>query len=363
MPQPKLSQSQLNQVVVGASLGDAVTDHALVIRDWLRGWGFQSQLYALHIHPALASEVKPLSAYHPGRGERHLIFHHSIGSETVDVLTNLPVELILIYHNITPAGFFTYADPMWTRLLTQGRQQLHQLRPHTRLGLAVSEFNAAELRDAGYQPTGVLPIMLDESRYTIPLNDNLAASLRAQRPLLLFVGKFAPHKKQEDLVKLLFHYRQLAPHARLALVGDPWLPDYTAWLNDMIRRLGLTEAVLLPGRVNQQDMVTYYRCADLFVSMSEHEGFCKPLIESMYLALPILAYASTAVPGTLGQTGILFHDKDYEALAELVDILQHDHALRQRLIQRQQAHVQQFLAPAIRATLQQHLQTLGVLAP
>jgi glycosyltransferase involved in cell wall biosynthesis len=124
--------------------------------------------------------------------------------------------------------------------------------------------------------------------------------------------------------------------------------------------LGLAEAVTLTGHISQQDMITCYRLADLYVSMSEHEGFGKPLIESMYLGLPVLAYAATAVPGTMGEAGVLFHEKNYEALAELVDILVQDTALRQQIIARQRAEVQRFLEPQVKQIFVEMIESLQV---
>jgi glycosyltransferase involved in cell wall biosynthesis len=91
--------------------------------------------------------------------------------------------------------------------------------------------------------------------------------------------------------------------------------------------------------------------------MSEHEGFGKPFIESMYLDLPILAYAAGGVPDTLGGVGVLFHHKDYEALAEVVDILVRDVHLRQRIIARQRERVQMFLEPQVREVWESLLKT------
>jgi glycosyltransferase involved in cell wall biosynthesis len=107
--------------------------------------------------------------------------------------------------------------------------------------------------------------------------------------------------------------------------------------------LGLSDALTLTGKVSQQDMVTYYRHAGLYVSMSEHEGFGKPLVESMYLGLPILAYAAASVPYTLGDAGVKFHGKNFERLAELVDILMEDEALRARVVSAQRQKVQDYL--------------------
>nr|MBA3534313.1 hypothetical protein [Ardenticatenales bacterium] len=98
-----MSKPVLNQMTVGATIGDAITDHAFIIRRWLREWGFESEIYAEHIHPSLSKEVRSALTYRPGREEKTLILHHSTGSPLIDRLLELPVEFLMVYHNITPA--------------------------------------------------------------------------------------------------------------------------------------------------------------------------------------------------------------------------------------------------------------------
>ncbi|MCB9422037.1 MAG: glycosyltransferase family 4 protein [Ardenticatenaceae bacterium] len=348
----------LHQFLTGATQGDAITDHAFVIRRWLREMGFDSDIYALHIHPGVKNEVRPMAAYHPGKREPWVIYHHSVGSEVVEYLQSQALRLILIHHNVTPPQFFARIDPAWVERARQGERQLTILRTQTDLALADSEFNALDLQAAGYRETAVLPITLPQEQYNLPLNQQLAAEMQQNGPNLLFVSRLAANKRQEDLVKLLYYYHHIQPNARLILVGDRWTIQYDKWVESLAADLGLADHVILTGKVSQQEMVTYYQTADLYVSMSEHEGFGKPLIESMYLGLPILAFASTAVPYTMGQTGVMFYQKDYEQLAELVDILITDLPLRQRIITRQKQRVQAFLEPQVRMLFQSYLAQL-----
>lgn len=353
----------LHQLTDGAAVGDAITDQALAIRSWLREWGIRSELYAAHIHPELTREVRPVATYRPQSADEVVIYHHSIGSPVAELLLARRQPLLLIYHNVTPPEFFSQVDPALANQLREGRAQLVALHPQTCLALGDSPFNTQELEEVGFAHTGVLPIVLDESRYDWPSSPELVSRYRGQGPLLLFVGRLTPNKRQEDLLKLLYFYRRIEPDARLILVGSPWAPAYARWLEDLTRSLGLDGHVDITNHVSQQEMVTYYRLAHLYVSMSEHEGFGKPLVESMYFRLPVLAYAAASVPVTLGGAGVLFHRKDYEALAEVVDLLVKDETLRQRIMARQQERVQHFLPSQVKIALQRYLAQLQTLTP
>ena len=355
-----MSQGKLHQFLTGAAEGDAITGHALIIRQWLRDLGLQSHIYAQHIHPGVEKEVRHLSRYRRGKDEKWAIYHHSIGSDLPDYLAKRPLRLMLIYHNITPTTFFERSDPMWMELARRGRTQLLSLRDQTGLALADSAYNELELLEAGYENTAVLPLALDTEQYDIPLNEALAAQLQKSGPRLLFVGRLAPNKKQEDLVKLLYYYRRLEPNAHLYLVGDRWEVGYDKWIETLAADFEIGDGVTLTGKISQQDMVTYYKMSDFYVSMSEHEGFGLPLIESMYFYLPIMAYGTTAVPYTLGDAGVQFYKKDYEGLAELIQLLMKNQALRRRLITRQKERVQNFLEPAVRAQFERLLQQVDI---
>jgi glycosyltransferase involved in cell wall biosynthesis len=338
-----MAHKVLHQFTEGMYHGDAVSDHVFMLQQWLRAMGFESEIYATKIEPSLTGQVRTIAAYQQGAGEKYVVYHHAVGSKAAEFLQGFQLPQILIYHNITPAEFYKDSDPVLSSQLQKGRSQLEQMKDRTILAVGDSGYNEAELRDLGYRNTAVLPIVLDESKYDIVLNEDLARQVRKSGPVLLFVGRLQPNKKQEDLITLLFFCRRVQPDARLILVGSLQNKEYVAWLKELAKSLGLDEeAVTFTGHINQQDLVTYYKSADLYVSMSEHEGFGKPLIESMYLGLPVLAYASTAVPATMGKAGILFQEKNFESLAELVEVLTRDVELRKRLIAQQKTRAQDF---------------------
>ncbi|MEM9777114.1 MAG: glycosyltransferase, partial [Chloroflexota bacterium] len=123
---------------------------------------------------------------------------------------------------------------------------------------------------------------------------------------------------QEDLVRLLYACRQFEPKTQLVLVGSPWLPSYVDWVNYVAEQLGVADGVHMLGSVSFEELAGAYQAADVFVSMSEHEGFGMPLIEAMYFDLPIVAYRAAAVPDTLSGAGITFGEKDFANLANLI---------------------------------------------
>ncbi len=353
--------NELHQFLTGATAGDAITGQALIIRRWLRELGFKSHIYAQYIHRSMETEVRHLSSYRKSPKGDWAIYHHSIGSDLPQFLKRQKPRLMLIYHNITPTPYFVRSDPGRAELARMGLQQLQNLKSITELAVAVSPFNRLDLQEAGYAQAEVLPITLRPEDYDWPDNETLVEQLSNGGPTLLFVGRLAPNKKQEDLVRLLTYCRRLNPEIRLILVGDRWEIGYDTWVEQMAEAFGVADGLTLTGKVSQQDLVTYYRHASIYVSMSEHEGFGVPLIESMYLGLPVMAYAASAVPDTMGPAGLLFYEKEFERLAELVSLLLDDQALRKRLIERQYQRIQDYLEPNVKKKFLGYLQQAGIL--
>ncbi|MEP7198340.1 MAG: glycosyltransferase, partial [Chloroflexota bacterium] len=178
---------------------------------------------------------------------------------------------------------------------------------------------------------------------------------------ILFVGRVAPHKKQDDLIRFLSVYRQINPRARLILVGS-WggTERYLAWLKSIAATLGVSAHVNFAGHVSDSELLATYQSAHLFVCLSAHEGFCVPLVEAMALGVPIMAYASTGVPHTLGGAGVLLREKRWDVMAALAETLLNDSALRAAIIAGQHERVKAFTPERVRAEFVAHLSTIGL---
>jgi glycosyltransferase involved in cell wall biosynthesis len=351
----------IHQVLPNLAYGDAISNQALFIRDTLRAEGYRSNIYVRYVDPRVAHECIVFAPEEIGESSG-IIYHHSIGTELTPHVVAHRGPKFLVYHNITPAEFFEPYSPDFAQILRGGRAELRHLARHFAKSAGVSEFNAAELRERGFNEPMVLPIAVDPARWNVPPDAGLMEQLGDGRTNILFVGRIAPNKKQDDLIHAFQRFLAADPSARLILVGPAEQGDpYAAHLREIIESNGLGESVIMSGHINDSQLAAYYRTAHLFWSMSEHEGFCVPLVEAMWFDIPILAYRSTAVPETLGDAALMFTDKgDLHAVAAMASLLITDRTLRQRLIDAQRRRRAQFLPEHIRP-LVFHL--LGRLSP
>jgi glycosyltransferase involved in cell wall biosynthesis len=335
----------VNQWVPAAHQGDAIGGSARHIRDLLRRMGHRSELYALTIDEELQGEVRPFSDPASRDGDI-TIFHYALPSAMTGAFGRLHDGRILQYHNITPARFFAPYDPALFRLATLARRDLASLVGRVDLALGVSEFNRQELDALGFTPTGVFPLAVDTSRITRAVErPALERILDDDFVNFLFVGRIAPNKAIEDHIRLAEHYkRYVDAHYRFIFVGRyDAVPRYYSTIRALMSEYRmLNERFVFTGPVPDEDLAIYYRHAAVYISLSEHEGFCAPLIEAMAAGVPILAYAAAAVPETLGGAGLQFAPKDLEYAAELAGALAFDDDLRSRIIAGQRRRLADF---------------------
>jgi glycosyltransferase involved in cell wall biosynthesis len=236
---------------------------------------------------------------------------------------------------VTPPAWFEGWDHNLVHGLAWGRAQLSVLARRCHLGVADSAFNAAELRAYGFRHTEVLPILVDPAALVTATDAGTSAGLRAGKAGTdwLFVGRLAPNKCQHDLVKAFALYRRAYdPHARLWLVGGASADSYRDAVRHFADDAGVGDGVTLTGPVSDGELAAYYDNADVFVCLSEHEGFLVPLLEAWAHRLPVVAYAAAAVPETMGEGGLVLTDKTPTTVAAAVRRLVTDTALRQALV-------------------------------
>ena len=328
----------VHQLLAALSYGDAIGNEALEIQRHLRRAGFASDIFAESVHPRMAHLARPLWEYAKvSSPDSVCLFHFSIGSAAGRLIYHAPDRLVSIYHNITPAHWFLGFHPHLAGLCYHGRRELAAFAPRTELALGDSEFNRRELEQAGYQRTGVLPIVQDLDACRRPrsrVTERLYADARTN---ILFVGRIIPNKRVDDLIRVFAVYqRYLNPASRLLLVGDYRGQErYYDRLQQLVRALRLDE-VVFTGHVDDDELRACYVVADLFLCLSEHEGYCVPLVEAMSFGIPVVAFDAGAVAETLRGGGVLLKQKHPEVVAELVEQVLEDAALKRQVLSTQE---------------------------
>ena len=130
-------------------------------------------------------------------------------------------------------------------------------------------------------------------------------------PLLVAIGRLIAQKDHATLLQAFARTRTEHPTAILVILGDGPLENET---RAHISRLGLDDAVLLPGRLEIRD---WLERADILVHTSLWEGFGMVLLEAMLAGLPVVATRVSAVPEVVvdGETGILVEPGDVAVLS------------------------------------------------
>jgi glycosyltransferase involved in cell wall biosynthesis len=348
----------VHQLLSGAGPHDAITTEAGVFRRYFREWGWGGRDYAYRIHPALDAPIAPAAELAPAADDVVLL-HHSAGWPQLEAVLGLPGHKLLLYHNVTPAAWFWIDVPGLAAHCQVGRDQLAPLVAAADATAADSAFNASELAAYGARATEVIHLLLDQDRLGVDggaVGSELDRPVRsAVAPRILFVGRLSPHKRQDEVIRAFGLYRRVhAPEARLTLVGDPISEGY-------VRRLRALADDHAPGAVDiesglaPEELAQRYRGADAFLCLSEHEGFCIPLVEAFAFGVPVVARPAGAIPEVAGNAALLVPDPDPTVVAELLHLVISDPELRAELIRRGHARLPAFaperIAPRLRAAV------------
>jgi glycosyltransferase involved in cell wall biosynthesis len=173
---------------------------------------------------------------------------------------------------------------------------------------------------------------------------------------LIFVGRIAPNKKQENVIRAFYQYHRMEPESRLILVGS-WtgMENYHQRLVKYAAALGIADDVIFTGHIKFSEILAWYTIADAFVCMSEHEGFCVPLVEAMFFDVPIIAYDTSAISDTLGGSGVLLDDNDPVFVSRVIDRVLKDSALKEQIISGQRRRLEDFSYERIKAVFEKQI--------
>jgi glycosyltransferase involved in cell wall biosynthesis len=321
----------VHQLLGALHAGDAVGHEALVMRDVLRARGHASQIFAGRIDPALDGEAQPLREFAAASSADHAcLLHFAPGSPAGALALAAPDRLGIVFHNVTPPELLAAFDPELARRHHAGRAELRRLASRARLGVAHSEFSRRDLAASGFgERARVVPFAVDLAGAREPAAPVLLRLLSDGRPNLLSVGRIAPNKRLEDVIRAFAALRaRIGRRNRLVLAGDTGgFPAYAQSLAALVAELRLDD-VMFTGRLSGAELEACYASASAFVCLSEHEGFGVPLVEAMLRDVPVVAYDAGAVAETLRGGGVLLREKTPGRVAELLQGLLEEPALR-----------------------------------
>ena len=356
---------RVHQVLATLGYGDAIGHEVLGIQRVLRAAGYTSEIYVETADPRLEHLTidyrEMVGVVEPGD---ILIHHFSIGSRASRTAYALPGRMVLVYHNITPPEYFIGVHKDLVKLCFHGRRELMAYIPRCDLALGDSEYNRQELEALGFPATGVLPVVPDFVHLDVPPDRSLAADFDDEWTNVMFVGRVIPNKKFEDVIRAFHAYRtRHNPRSRLLLVGSySGFEKYLSMLHALVARLGTPDVHFL-GHVRNEELTALYDVADLFLCQSEHEGFCVPLIEAFYKQVPVLAFASTAVPATMDGGGVLHDNKDPLHVAELMAAVIDDPEIEAGVIASQDAALARLRGKDFAGTLLRFVEQTAALPP
>lgn len=331
---------EINQFHSGTAVGDAVTNLMLELRGLLIKRGYKSNIYAQHIAPGLEKEIRNIESYN-GNPKNILFVHHSMGFDLFDKIISLPDKKALIYHNITPEKFF---DDLYTKkYIRLGLNQAKNYKNFLDYFIADSNYNRKCLIEMGYRNVDVMPIQLSLNRFDYVVSDSNIKQQYKETTNILFVGRIAPNKRQDDVIRAFSVYRKhFNPNAKLLLVGDTGFTAYVESLKNLVRQLDIEDRVDFFGKVSEEELKAAYEVSKLFLCMSEHEGFGVPLLEAMIFGMPVITYNSSAISETMGGAGILLNEKDEVITGALINEIIEDKALYDAIVKKEKERIEKF---------------------
>ena len=341
------------QLLPTMSFGDAIGNDTLAIRDFILEQGYETGIYAEGIDPRLPTGTAlPYDKMPALKRDDILIYHASTGSALNTKLKSMGGRKVVIYHNITPPHFFEHYSSTATSLTLQGYREIRSLAESVAYCIADSAYNRKDLIRMGFTcPIDVCPILIPFEDYQKKPDEETLRKYQGDGwTNLLFVGRIAPNKCQQDVIRAFYAYQKLYnPKSRLFLVGSSGgMEKYENQLRDYVKLLGIEDKVIFPGHIKFSAILAYYHMADAFVCMSEHEGFCVPIVEAMHFRKPIVAYASSAIPETMGAGGLLLDSKDPLMAAEAINRVIADSHLRSHILTRQEEELKRFQYDAVK---------------
>jgi len=348
----------IHQFTPSVDAGDSVSNGVLFTQKLLHDLGYISNIYNCDkaVSTSFKKEIFHISQYEQSE-QNLLLYHHSIGHVCHSNIMNFKDKKVLIYHNITPSHFFINEKHLQVAC-DEGREQLKNSADSFVASIGDSDYNSKELKAYNYKDPLTLPLLLDLNlQNSVIPNDKITKKYKDSYNII-FVGRVVQNKCQHQLIDTLQELKLLGEkNIKLFIVGGVSQPDYFNFLHEYASNLGLTSDVVLTNKVSDEDLAAYYSCADLYLSLSEHEGFGIPLIEAMKYDVPVLTYDAGGIASTVTPNSLM-DKKSPRYVAKKILQLKNDEDFKSKLLQEQNQHLKTFSYENMKTRLSDFLSTL-----
>lgn len=351
----------IHQFSPAVTQGDGVTNALFLTQKILLDLGFKSKIYSNNIDEELKSRVLHVDNYKQSENQI-LLYHHSIGHEHHDIIMNFKDKKILVYHNITPSHFFKNNKDLKEACIL-GREQLKAAKDSFISSYTDSDYNALELKFIGYKNPKTMSILTDLNMLKSDMPNEYIIKKYAYTYNILFVGRVVSNKCQHQLIDVIYYLKkQDIKNIKLFIVGGISEPDYSAFLNRYIENLDLQDQVEITNKVDDKDLAAYYTNADLYLSLSEHEGFGIPLLEAMSYDIPVLAYHSGGISSVVTKQNLLYFKSANSVAKEIIGLMQNSYK-RVEIIKLQRENLKRFSYKNLKHTFVNYLESLHIQTP
>lgn len=336
----------IHQVILNYFAGDGVGNCLKSLSGLLDRLEYENDIWAVNTTEQDCGKVKifsPILLKNMSEDDI-IIYHFSTGCDLNDIISEFPCKKILLYQNVTPARFFKGIcyDAYINCLIGEG--DARETVGKYDFCITPSEYSKKELIRMGWNRNKIVVIPVFDVKDTqCAVNQNIVDKYSdSKSTIFLFTGRLVPNKKIEDILYCFEYYKKYCDTtAKLFLVGGVLFDNYYHSLTEYVSRKNIDD-VFFTGRVSQEDLEAYYQIADFYISMSEHEGFCLPILEAMQKGVVVVAYKSTAVPDTMSGNGVLLTTKKPAKVCAKIMKLRSNKNEYESIIQKQKEHVKQF---------------------
>ena len=292
---------------------DAVSNDIFLQKKILEEEGYQTKLYSINSDEFYRPLVLSKSEIYRFLNDSStiIIYHHSTHFPGVEEILKVHKgKKIFKYHNVTPKEFFEKFNSLHAGIVEEGRKQTEILLTKYNWDkiLSASSYNQLEIFQFIKEKNifSVLsPFHFIEDLKQMTLDSELVTTIRQVEFPVLFVGRVVPNKRIDWILEVLYFYKKFYKQKiHLFIIGKELkeFENYNAVLRKTIQKFGLKNDITFVPNATPSHLFTFYKTCKAFLCLSEHEGFCMPILEAQTLSLPIVALKKTAVKETLGES-------------------------------------------------------------